>query len=194
MRKIFLLLTVLFIFNSSINAQNNPSDNVETKAKNIIKVSASGILFSIVKSLFSNEKILDITPRYERVISDKLSLNIEIRSHIRISAPRLYDYFYSYWGANGGFRYYFSNSAPIGFYLFPSLGYGKIYEEDKKDNKEKRDLLNSDLLVGYQHIITGTSIYIDMALGIRYGVGFTKNDIYKYGGGMINLFSIGYAF
>ncbi|BAV95038.1 hypothetical protein [Ichthyobacterium seriolicida] len=192
MRKIFLLLTVLFIFNSFINAQNNPSDNVEIKAKNIIKVNAGGILFSIMNSLFFDENTLNITSGYERVINDKLSLNIEILADIRM--PRLYDYFYSYWGANGGFRYYFSSGAPIGFYLFPSLGYGKSYKEDKEDNKEKRDLLNSDLLVGYQDIITGTSIYIDIALGIRYGVGFSKNNIYQYGGGVMSLFSIGYAF
>ncbi|BAV95189.1 hypothetical protein [Ichthyobacterium seriolicida] len=193
MRKIFLVLTVLFIFNPSINAQNNPSDNVETKAKNIIKISASGVLLSMINTVVFRVKTLNAIPRYERVMNDKLSLNIEILTHIEDYT----NFHYFYWAANGGFRYYFSNSAPIGLYLFPSLGYGKIYKEDNKDdkhNKEDRDLLNSDLLVGYQHIITGTSICIDIALGMTYGVGFTKNSTYQYSGGMINLFSIGYSF
>ncbi|BAV95037.1 hypothetical protein JBKA6_1024 [Ichthyobacterium seriolicida] len=90
------------------------------------------------------------------------------------------------------FRYYLSNSAPIGFYLSPSL---------ELQEYNITDLFDLNLLVGYQNIIPNTNIYFDFALGIKYRYRAIRYyEKYHYGEyrerpiGSTGLFSVGYLF
>ncbi|BAV95035.1 hypothetical protein [Ichthyobacterium seriolicida] len=184
MRKIFLFFVFLFVFNSSINAQDNPSNSIDTKAKNIIKTNVFGIL-TPTRDLSANSFDLLLPPlSYERVINNKFSLYIEVKTEIHILTEKTAISDYYNLNVDVAFRYYLSDSAPIGVYLSPSL---QLYRDDFTD------LVELNLLFGYQNIIPGTDIYFDLALGIKYRWAIR----YRYDRdpiGPTGLFSVGYPF
>ncbi|BAV94135.1 hypothetical protein [Ichthyobacterium seriolicida] len=161
MKKIFLIFTLLFIFNSSIKAKDALSGNIEPKANNIVKVNVGGVLLYAIQGLMNLKPDLTLPISYERVITNKLSFEIGITSTIIDGDGNDNEInYFSNFGADVALRYYFySDSAPIGFYLSPSLVYGG-----------EGNVLGPELLIGYQHIMGNTSIFFDIALGAGYEV------------------------
>ncbi|BAV94137.1 hypothetical protein [Ichthyobacterium seriolicida] len=205
MKKIFLLLSLLFVFSTSINAQDAFSGNIEPKTKSIVKADVGILLLSAAGSYFNkdDELILALPLSYEKMINNHLSFEIGISTVIRIIYV-IYDKFIPIsttfiLGPRVSLRYYFFSitspvigvySDPIGFYLSPFLGNNFIIDSERVGIID----FNGGLTMGYQWITSDTDIYYDVELGILFGGEFTGNGIRPYIGAAVSLFSIGYLF
>ncbi|BAV94136.1 hypothetical protein [Ichthyobacterium seriolicida] len=217
MKKNFLLLSLLFVFSTSINAQDNPNSNIEPKTNSIVKADVGMLLLSPPHSYFKNknnkhnnnnkdEEITLAFPfSYEKIINNHLSFEIGISTFIHINyngsfpppttttftlEPRvaLRYYFFSITSPVIGV---YSDPDPIGLYLSPFLGYNYSINSEWVRGVQR---FNGGLTMGYQWIISDTDIYCDVALGMLFGAVFTEYDIQPYFDSAGSLFSIGYRF